>query len=210
MKQRFDLLAFSLLVFSVVALACLVSDPKGFTLKDWQPLIASVVALSAAALAYNAAMAKVDYDKVTRDRDERRKRLGIYLRAEHVCNQLSDRAQSLSEKTRERYFGTRTVYLDELKLVTEAPDLIETWANLEVFPPKAAFKLSQVQSCIRTLSNFVATQAPETTWEIGQGIPYSGQMKVTHDLAKDLRRACEDVLTEIQPIVLTISRIEHG
>jgi hypothetical protein len=63
MNQRYDLLAISLLLFTVVFAVWLTAGPMNFALKEWQPLIASFVALGAAALAYKAAMAKVGYDR---------------------------------------------------------------------------------------------------------------------------------------------------
>ncbi|THD45779.1 MAG: hypothetical protein E8A46_28195 [Bradyrhizobium sp.] len=84
-------------------------------LQPWQPLLVGLFAIVAAIIAYRGATAIVRFNRETRDRDERRKKLGIYLRAEHTCNQLSDRAQSLAEKTRARYLGSRTIDIDELK-----------------------------------------------------------------------------------------------
>jgi hypothetical protein len=178
--------------------------------QQWQTLITGFMALVAAGIAYIGATASVRFDKASAARAERRKRLGVYLRSEHTCIQLSARAKSLAEKTRDRYMGKRTVLLEELHLAIQAPDMAEAWENLEIFPTKTAFRFSQVQSCIRTLNHFTQSQAPNTSWEIGPGIPYSGQMKVTHDLANDLRKACEDVLSEIQPIILAMSEREHG
>lgn len=188
-----------------------ISGPVDFNrLQPWQPLLVGILAIGSAIIAYLGATSNVRLTKRNLDRMERRKKLGIYLRAEHACIHLSFRARGLAEKTRQRQLDKRTVLLDELKMVADVPDLAETWANLEMFPTKAAFKLSQVQSCIRTLSNFTASQPSDTKWDIGPGIPYSGQMKVTHDVANDLRKACEEVLEEIQPITLAMSDEEHG
>jgi hypothetical protein len=49
-------------------------------LRDWQPLMAAFVALGAAALAYSAAMAKVQFDERMARQTEYRKILGIFLR----------------------------------------------------------------------------------------------------------------------------------
>src|SRR5690242_51387 len=121
MNQRFDLLAISLLMFCGVVTACLVTNPGTFSLKDWQPLIAALIALGAASLAYQASMAKVNDDRTTRDRDIRRQRLGVYLRAEHMCNHLRNRAKSLEEKT-SRFGSRRTIDVSDLSAAIEAPD----------------------------------------------------------------------------------------
>ncbi|MDB5606899.1 MAG: hypothetical protein JWP25_3799 [Bradyrhizobium sp.] len=70
-----------------------------FALKDWQPLIASMVALSAAVLVYKSAMKKGNFDRQVRFEDIRGRILGIYLRAEHMCDVLAARAYALEEKT---------------------------------------------------------------------------------------------------------------
>ena len=53
-------------------------------LKDWQPLMASIIAptivLGAATLAYLAAMAKVNHDRQEAERQRNRERLGLFLR----------------------------------------------------------------------------------------------------------------------------------
>src|SRR6266436_9830515 len=66
-----------------------------FHLKDWQPLMAAVIALSCAAvvyrgatLAYTAAMAKVDFNREINQRSEKRKALGLCLRLEFAFNVL--------------------------------------------------------------------------------------------------------------------------
>src|ERR1051325_9564994 len=57
-NQRYDLLAFSLLAISVTFTAWVgISGPIRFAdLQPWQPLIAAVIALGAAMLAYHAGM----------------------------------------------------------------------------------------------------------------------------------------------------------
>jgi len=49
-------------------------------LKDFQPTLAAVIALTAAALAYRAAMAKVAFDRGVREQDRTDRKLGLFLR----------------------------------------------------------------------------------------------------------------------------------
>jgi 4-hydroxybenzoate polyprenyltransferase len=83
--RKYDALAISLLIFSVVLVSAISVDPKGFALRDWQPLIAAFVALGAAALAYNGAMAKVQFDREGSLRTDNRKRLGLYLKVSYAA-----------------------------------------------------------------------------------------------------------------------------
>jgi hypothetical protein len=72
MGKKYDLLAISLLIFSAVVVTAISVDPKGFALRDWQPLLAALLTLGGAGivyrgatLAYRAAMSKVDLDRLS-------------------------------------------------------------------------------------------------------------------------------------------------
>jgi hypothetical protein len=182
----------------------------GFRLVDWQPLIAALVALTAALLAYKSAMAKVGTDERIRKEDLRRKRLGLYLRTEHMCEILRFRADSLVDKTKPNFLNNGTVIdLYDLKLVA-APEIDEVWANLELFPADAAITISSIQSCLRTLRDFIETREPDTIWKIEESLPYSAQMKITNDIACDIRQACSELLANIRPVVRTLSDEVHS
>jgi hypothetical protein len=66
------------------ALTKLASTPRQRTLydvlKDFQPLIAALVALIAASLAYRGANAKVNFDREIAKRQHTKERLGLYIR----------------------------------------------------------------------------------------------------------------------------------
>jgi len=62
-------------------------------LKDFQPMIAALVALAAASLAYRGAMAKVELDREMAARQRAKDRLGLLLR---FTSQLRRMAASIS------------------------------------------------------------------------------------------------------------------
>jgi hypothetical protein len=79
MYRKYDLLAISLLIFSAALVAWLgLFGPTNTTKwKDWQPLLAAIIALGGASivyrgamLAYRASMAKVDLDRRLSDRSQ--------------------------------------------------------------------------------------------------------------------------------------------
>jgi hypothetical protein len=145
MKQRYDLFAVSFLMFAAVFVVWLTVDPKGFALKDWQPLMASFVALGAATLAYNAAMAKVNYDRARELRELSRKRLGIYLRLRYAAAELVRQTNNVKlalgmNVTR----GKRNVPVYSIT-IGNPKELEEAWANLDLFPVAVSMLIDYVR-----------------------------------------------------------------
>jgi hypothetical protein len=60
----------------LVVTLVIVGSRDDFHLKDWQPLIAALIALAGGSLAYRAAMAKVYADEDREERSLSRERLG--------------------------------------------------------------------------------------------------------------------------------------
>src|SRR5271156_5507749 len=87
MNQRYDLLAIGLLFVAAMLAVITIFNPAGFSLKEWQPLTAAIIALGGAGLVYrgamlnyDAAMKKVDLDREIHEREARRAKRGIFLR----------------------------------------------------------------------------------------------------------------------------------
>jgi hypothetical protein len=175
-------------------------------LSKWQPLLAALIALAGGALAYRGAMAKIYADEDRDRRDFERKRLGVYLRAEHVFDLLERRAGVLEEKTRARELRKTTVTLNELK-ITSLPDLDEAWANLELFPRHLAFKISQIRSSVTTLDNFIKLLPRDAKWEIDPTVPYPKEMKVTNAVTGTLALGCRDILGDIRPLIESMAHV---
>jgi hypothetical protein len=64
-------------------------------LKDWQPLLAAIIALAGGALAYRGAMAKVYSDQNKDRREFDRRKIGIYLRLSFAGEKMGERATDL-------------------------------------------------------------------------------------------------------------------
>lgn len=97
MDRRYDLLAIGLLFFSAILTVWLgIFGPANTTtLKEWQPLMASILAIGGALivyrgakLAYTAAMAKVGLDREVHAREPARLTLGVCLRLEFSLREL--------------------------------------------------------------------------------------------------------------------------
>jgi hypothetical protein len=153
--RKYDTLAISLLIFSVVLVVAIAVDPKGFQLHKWQPLMSAILTLTGAGivfqgakLAYQAAMAKVQYDQ-ERDRDAlKRKSLGLLLRFDHTLHVLQheadDHESNLEKGTDFRSLNENIEHME----VSPSATMEEIWSNLELFDPKMANLVSNLQIAI--------------------------------------------------------------
>ncbi|TAI63457.1 hypothetical protein [Bradyrhizobium sp. Leo170] len=161
MNQRYDLLAFSLLVFSVVVLVCLAADPKGFVLREWQTLIASLVALGAATMAYNGAMAKVNYDRARELRELSRKRLGLYLRLQFAAAELGRQTRQVEAALGTNFApGLRRVAVYSIK-IDNPVEFDQAWENLDLFPVGVGMLIDYVRQGLTIAHKALAT-VPDT------------------------------------------------
>jgi hypothetical protein len=145
-----------LLILTLVAIA----SRDDFHLKDWQPLMASVIALGGAAvvyrgaiLAYTAAMAKVDFDREIHQRSEKRKALGLCLRLDFALNVLRHQGETLRDNIPDGFNFTKDNKVDPASFVVKEPDaLTEAWHNLDIFPPSIAGRLSGIRGILYDLT----------------------------------------------------------
>ena len=77
----------ALVVLAAVVAFAMYRDPA-LDLQKWQTLLSALIALTAATLAYSAAMAKVHFDESTARQSEYRKILGVFLRFDFAMDVL--------------------------------------------------------------------------------------------------------------------------
>jgi hypothetical protein len=176
MSRKYDLLAISLLIFSAVLLVWLglFGPTNTSTWKDWQPLMAAVVALGGASivyrgamLAYRAAMAKVDLDRRLNDRSQVRQELGMFLRLDYALNVLRHEAEVLRNSIPNQTNSTATpIEVSGSWLVLKEPEaLIESWNGLQSYPPSIAERLSTIRTFLYDLANF-SNVLKDNEWQI--------------------------------------------
>jgi hypothetical protein len=151
MLRKYDAIAISLLVFSVVLVTAISIDPKGFALREWQQLIAAILTLGGAGivyrgatLAYKAAMAKVDLDRETTDRLDKRKRLALYLKIIFATRIMSHEAELLLKRLQKRE-KTRIFKSTDIRIKIPAA-IDEAWNSLDAFPMTISKKLSLIRA----------------------------------------------------------------
>jgi hypothetical protein len=123
----------------------------GFKIKEWQPLIAALIALGGGTFAYRGAMAKIYADQ-ERDRVELdRKKLGLYLRFQFAVRRMIAEARRhrllMKRDYREGENIRYTIRVDDLRFgVFEEFD--EAWKNLDLLPRTVSFNLDQVRDVL--------------------------------------------------------------
>ncbi|WP_457492205.1 hypothetical protein [Tardiphaga sp. P5_C7] len=154
MKYRDSMLTFAFLTAAGVIAVAMAVDPKGFSIREWQTLLAAFVALGAATLAYRAAMAKVDLDRDISDRDKRRNSRGISLRAQHAAFIALQEAEHFIVELTAPAIGEPDKNVDIREITfSSTNDLDEAWANLDRFPRHIATLLGEVRTDLMNIRN---------------------------------------------------------
>lgn len=160
MQQKFGLFSFSLLMFSIVLCVAISLDPKGFALKEWQTVMASLIAFAGATfvyrgatLAYHAAMAKVALDEKIHDAVVSRQRRGVYLRLHQICWALSQDANRRATRLAVPEIGSKSVPAEVLALPPTSIDISEAWAALDAFPHRVALPIANLKIYFSNVEN---------------------------------------------------------
>jgi hypothetical protein len=137
-------------------------------LKEWQPLMAALVALGAGSLAYRGAMAKVNLDREESQRKRSSERLGLFLRLraslERVSFSAEKKVRLIESDVPGRYVSTLTLSADQLTVSTP-PELTDAWNRIDVIP-------AEILKNIETLRNLLPLVDTELqrfsgqTWKI--------------------------------------------
>jgi hypothetical protein len=152
----------------------LVGARDDFHLKEWQPLMASVIALGGAAvvyrgatLAYKAAMAKVDLDRDIHAREAARVTLGVCLRLEFSLRELSydvsEQLKKIPEYDTQRATAVSITIFD----LTMQSKLDEAWANLDRLPRQLSQTISEIRATYFDYQTMVRIN-PNAVWTYGK------------------------------------------
>jgi hypothetical protein len=130
-------------------------------LHRWQTLLASLVAVVAAVIAYAAAMAKVNLDRKISDEQTLRRALAIFLKLEFAIQVLRQEARDLQKKVDGWNTGPfRTAAL----VISEPKELLEAWETLDLFPPKLTMALRMLRVTLIVYKNDLARFEPDATF----------------------------------------------
>lgn len=184
----------------IVAIA---ADPD-FRLKDWQTLMAALIALFAASFAYRGAMAKVEHDREVYREEQRRRRLNLFLKTALTCKMFGRSVESLrtwlnppNTLTGIRY-TERRVSRDELVIPLE-PEFEEAWNNLDVYPPAVVVRLANIRNNITTL-NRAAQADPDAEWTFDiTNVPL--EIYKTQEILADIYKWSKEAAEALEQVV---------
>lgn len=187
-----------LLILTIV----IAGTEPGFKLKDWQPLMAAIIALGAGTLAYLGAMAKVDFDREKEQRDTERKKLGLYLRLRHAAENLHREADNVVQRlgfNMNRY--VHKVSTPQIQM-TERAELDEAWNNLEMFPATLSFELDLIRSelprALKRLKSIPETDIMEFSISgVSNSHPLGEYLKIAEKIEKAADRIVHKLDSEI-------------
>jgi hypothetical protein len=173
---------FSALMLTAVLTAWLgLWGPMNFdSLKEWQTLLASCVAVLAASIAYIAAMAKVKLDRLIHEEARIRQRSAISLRLKFAAEDF----RTIVERTSTKH---QAAFVDSEIRFTEPEEFREAWSKLEDLPLKAANALNDIRRYLRVLRNLPPIK-PTTMdqWAIEQDYDRQTASWVLPRLSRDL------------------------
>lgn len=169
MKYRDGMLAFAFLTVAGVIAVAMVTDPRGFSIRDWQTLLAAFVALGAATLAYQAAMSKVDFESGQARRAERKSALDLALKLQFDLIALEQQAAKIAERIPSGFEAEEPKIISLSKLyIVEPPAYAEAWNKLSIFPISISVGLCEIKRVLHRIERF-AKEDGDHTWHIASG-----------------------------------------
>ena len=182
----------------LIATLIIVGSRDDFHLKDWQTLIAGMLAIVAAAIAYRGATAQVRLSKAAAETETNRRKLALYMKIEFCFRRLKEEAAHLDGKF---MFGSAfdTIYSPEDFLLDEPDELAEAWEYLDIFPRTIIAEIRTVRNSLRQLARIHASI--EDAFMVAQGADEPYQVSQGRLFVDDIRTACALVAAELEPLI---------
>jgi hypothetical protein len=144
-----------------------VGSRDDFHLKDWQTVVAAIIAFGAGALAYRGAMAKVNEDRDREQRELDRRKLGLYLRLRFGLERLSDHAtvkEFIILPPVEKDGTQRINPMVEVKRLRldNREELEEAWNSLDLLPSAVAAEIDWLRRELLMIDEMLTGLPPQT------------------------------------------------
>jgi hypothetical protein len=155
----------------LIGVTFLVPSPNLHELQQWQTLLAALLTLGAASIAYHAAMAKVSLDRQLAEQELNRQRVGLHLRLSFALNQLlmdAGKARDASRSTQR----DEPIPASDLT-VLEPLEIAEAWEHLELFSIDISKRLLFLRATLQQMNRIIAGSSDITnhTIKITSGTP---------------------------------------
>jgi hypothetical protein len=146
------------------------------------------------------ATAKVRYDREVVERDDKRRKLALYLKIEFAFEQVIEKARSLGVKFMFAPVGSQNFSARDF-LIEEPPELEEAWASLDIFPRHLIAEIRNVRNSLRKLTAMkvelgdktvsLSSEIADKPWIIDQG----------GKLTDEIWHSAAIVVEELKPLI---------
>jgi hypothetical protein len=188
-------------------------------LREWQTLMAAIIApsiaLLAASIAYKGAMAKVGLDREEAERRRNSEQLGLFLRLRASLKQTLQEAGELVELIRRhvRHFGpgeiptNSLVPLETLKVFVPR-ELEEAWDHIHLIPPPIISNIEGLRRLLTLVDGDLKQFDSAQTWRISfLGADPDGSYIGRPDKYLELHaKRCDVILVHCEKIVEVLDR----
>jgi hypothetical protein len=198
--DRFVGLASAVGILLILTIVIAAAEPN-FSLKQWQPLMAALIALGAATLAYRSAMSKVDLDREIHLLERKRRQLGAFLKLRTEITNVQARVITVAVDLQNGLDATAKsgdaddFDLTELKL-TEMISFKRIWKSLDLFLGKFIDQLVALEVSLDLLEALAAKKYRV----IGKDVPHEliGMLDALEQLRFDCNGLANDLDIEIE------------
>jgi hypothetical protein len=172
-------------------------------LKDFQPLIAALVALFAASLAYKGANAKVNFDRELAKRQHTKERLGVYIRLISQLKKIAFDAgivTLLTSAILEVNGGQDITDWGKTKFDFETRDYVEVenaWRQIELLPLEAVEVLNRVRIGIENVRFGLTEVSGLTELKADQAKSIGDTASSMMEIADELRAIVEKAMANL-------------
>lgn len=185
----------------IIAMA---ADPE-FKLKDWQPLMAAVIAFVGGVGAYKAATSKTDLEREVIASDLRKRKLATFLKVDAAIEELGARARMIDASFSfppER--GTRSYDADDvaLKVPTE---LDEAWSNIDIFPQSTIREIFSLKRNTKILRELTAPMEPGDAYEVTWAPRLAPPWSTIQELAEAIWKSCAVINAALAPEIAKLA-----
>jgi hypothetical protein len=118
-------------------------------LQQWQPMMAALIALGAATMAYRGATSKTRFDQMLLEKETFRKKLAIYLRLHLALRHLSARSRRVASRldSHSWYLGETTIAVGDIT-IDEPREFEMVWEMLDLFPSEIITRLARIRTIL--------------------------------------------------------------
>ncbi len=173
-----------------------------FDLSKWQQLTAGLLAFGGGVMAYRGAMAKVDHDRTIADREINRRQLAILLQTDQVLETIHAQTREIALQFS---FPPEPGQFNEYRKsdlgLDEQPDLVEIWANLDLFPAKMIQEIYTIRRMFPILLRAIASLEDDEVCAIDEHTFNMAPWSVIAECSDSIQDSATILMNGLRPLI---------